>query len=86
MDRAAVENAQRIVREFRRSFRDADSLTDKPRLVFKRATSRQVKRNAELCSVGMHDIIMSAQADGLLRDPETRRRLERISSVINRPF
>jgi len=86
MDRVAVENAHRIVREFRRSFRDADSLAEKPRLGVKKATSRQIKEDRAKYALGMHDIIISAQADGLLRDPEMRRRLERISSVINSSF
>ena len=75
--------AQDITRKYARDLKDANSLTKKSRIVESHAVSRAILVNQQLASVSMNDIIEAAGAEGLLRDPLVRKRLQQMGSALN---
>lgn len=78
-----LAKANAVVSEFRRSIRSADSLAAKPKMKTLPHVTDAVHHTRVMASIGISDILASARAEGLMRDPELRRRFQRISETLN---
>ena len=75
--------AQDITRKYARDIKDANNSVKKSRIVESHAVSRAILVNQQVASVSMNDILEAAGAEGLLRDPLVKKRLQQMGSALN---
>jgi len=78
-----LDLAKQILSDWRRSKRQSDLLSQRPRIAEQHAISRNIQESRARAALGLNDILESIGATALLDDPDLRDKLHSIARKLN---